>query len=176
MHVVQYHHTFDLGKSKLVLSPWIVDYQGESDAEFARKDTQFDNRFIRFSGKWQYQKFQFGMDWGRSLNSFEQAELIDYKNQKESWAIEAKYGSLKNPGQTLVQLRHLHVERFSVVSEFAQNAVSRFATSNFSGFDLRVRRKMAENWWLGMRLSDTQTLVGKKEKGLRFRIEAKVTF
>jgi hypothetical protein len=40
-----------------------------------------------------------------------------------------------------------------VVTGFAQNASSRFATSNFKGWDLRIRHKFFKNLWLGGRLA-----------------------
>ena len=76
----------------------------------------------------------------------------------------------------MIQLKYLHVERFAVVTEFAQNASSRFATSNFKGWDLRIRHKLFENLWLGGRLAKTQRLVGQPEQSVRFRLETKYTF
>ena len=68
------------------------------------------------------------------------------------------------------------MERFSVVTEFAQNASSRFATSNFKGWDLRIRHKLLKKLWLGGRLSSTQRLVGTPEQSMRFKLETKFSF
>lgn len=66
--------------------------------------------------------------------------------------------------------------KYAVVGEFAQNAVARYATNNIEGWDLRVRKKMSPKWWLGMRYSDTEAIVGSEQQGKRFRIEAKYNF
>jgi hypothetical protein len=70
----------------------------------------------------------------------------------------------------------LYVKRFSVLTEFAQNAPGRFATSNFKRWDLRIRHKLFKNLWVGGRLSNTQRLVGAPEQSVRFRLETKVSF
>ena len=172
MNIVQYHHRFRLGDTLLTLSPWLVDYDGERGARYARNDTGYDNRFVRLAAKLKYGKLQLGLDLGQSLASFNRPELAGFENQKTSYAAEVKYGGLKKPGQYLLNLRFLHVERFGVISEFAQNATARFATANMEGLDVRLRRKMGKHWWLGTRFSDMRTLVGPQEEGFRFRVEA----
>lgn len=177
MSVLQWHSTFQFEELTWTVSPWWVNYSGDNGAEFAKKDTQLDNQFIRLSSKISWKKFQLGVDLGHSLESFNQADLAQFKDEKTSYAVELKYGSLKKPGQYLAHLRYLHVERFGVVTEFAQNATSRFSTSNIKGWDFRLRRKMTSDWWVGTRISDTQNLVGDQpEEGLRFRLETKFSF
>ena len=176
MSVIQYHKAFSFNDMKLTLSPWFVHYTGEADAQFARKDTQFDNQFVRLSTKLAFGPYQLGLDLGRSLEDFAPEQVGEFHDQKTSIAAEFKYGNLKEVGAYQAHLRYLHVERFSVVQEFAQNATSRFATANFKGWDFRLRRKMADDWWLGTRISDIQTLIGKQEEGIRFRIEAQYKF
>lgn len=176
MNVLQYHHVFDLENIQFKVSPWFVDYRGEENAEFAKKDTQFDNQFLRLSMTAKYGKYRLGLDLGKGLDTPVTQEFDDLSDQKSSYAAELRYGHLKQIGDVQWHIRYLHVERFSVVSEFAQNAVSRFSTSNIKGMDFRLRRKMSDNWWLGTRLSRTRNLVGEIEKGTRFRVETQYRF
>jgi len=175
MWIVQWDHSTELLGGKWRVSPWWVKYSGQGGAQYAKKDTALDNEFVRLSTQAKYGPYRFGMDLGYSLESFSQEQWQAFSDEKLSYAFEARYGGLKNTGQYLAQLRYLHVERFAVITEFAQNAVSRFATSDVKGWDFRVRRKMDKQWWLGMRFSDMQNIVAD-EKGTRFRIEAKYTF
>ena len=176
MTLIQYHHTFSFDKLNWSISPWYVHYSGEENARYAKKDTALDNRFIRLSSKLSYRNFQLGVDLGRSLETFEGLEQGEFADQKSSYAVELKYGKLSHVGAYQAHLRYMHVERFGAIQEFAQNAVSRFATTNFKGFDFRLRKKMGNKWWIGMRFSDTEKLVGNKEEGIRFRIETQYKF
>jgi hypothetical protein len=63
-----------------------------------------------------------------------------------------------------------------VVTEFAKNASSRFATINFKGWDLRIRYKWLKNLWFGGHLSSKQGVVGIPEQSVRFRLENKCSF
>jgi len=82
-----------------------------------------------------------GADIGKSMENSEHFPLADFSDQKNSYAIELRHGALKPVGGLLTQLRVFKVERYGVVGEFAQNAVSRFATNNLKGWDLRIRKK-----------------------------------
>ncbi|MFT5542554.1 MAG: hypothetical protein ACI97K_002644 [Glaciecola sp.] len=176
MSIFQYQVDLQTSFGQLTLAPWFVDYKGESDARFAKKDTQFDNQFIRFSGALKHGKWQFGTDIGWSTKDAPSEFRDEFSSQNTSYTFEIKHGGLKNIGNYLIQLKYLHVERFAVVTEFAQNASSRFATSNFKGWDLRIRHKLFENLWLGGRLAKTQRLVGQPEQSVRFRLETKYSF
>ncbi|GAB2693908.1 putative porin [Aliiglaciecola aliphaticivorans] len=176
MSIFQFQHEIASKWGKLTLSPWLVDYQGESDALYAKKDTQYDNQFVRLSMQLKRGQWQLGADIGKSIKGAPTEVGEAFSDQKTSYAFELKHGSLKKDGNFLTQLRYLHVERFSVVTEFAQNASSRFATSNFKGWDLRIRHKMNKNLWVGGRLSRTQRLLGDAEQSVRFRLETKYTF
>lgn len=176
MYIIQLQSKFKAGKWTFGFSPWFVDYQGESNAEFATKDTQFDNRFIRLATYAKYGKFRLGLDYGHSLEDFDSIGNGEFSNQKDSYGLEFRHGGLKKVDDILYQFRILRVERFSVITEFAQNAVSRFATNNFKGWDLRIRKKVHDDWWLGVRLSDIERIVAPLEQGIRFRIEAKYSF
>ena len=176
MTVLQWNMNIDLGAVTWRISPWVVDYRGEKNATYARKDTELDKRFFRLSSSLKFQSYQLGFDFGHSLVSFDNALVGEFRDQKDSLVVEFRYGDLKHVGHSLLQLRYLHVERFSVLSEFAQNATSRFATSNYQGIDLRIRRKMGKNWWFGARYSDMQTIKGELEQGIRFRIEGQYRF
>jgi hypothetical protein len=176
MSVLQYQTQLSTYFGQLTLAPWFVDYSGKSGAKFAIKDTQFDNQFVRFSGALKRGKWQFGIDIGRSTKDVPLEFNDEYSNQNMSYAFEIKHGGLKNIGDYMTQLKYLHIERFAVVTEFAQNASSRFATSNFKGWDLRIRHKLLSNLWVGGRLAGTQRLVGSPEQSVRFRLEAKYSF
>ena len=176
MSVLQFQTELSTDFGQLTLAPWFVDYKGEADASFAKKDTQFDNQFVRFSGALKCGEWQVGTDIGWSVKDVPLEFWDEFSSQNISYAFELKHGGLKNIGDYLTQLKYLHVERFSVVTEFAQNASSRFATSNFKGWDLRIRHKLFKNLWVGGRLSNTQRLVGAPEQSVRFRLETKVSF
>lgn len=176
MTVLQWQVNWQVNDWQFGLSPWWVDYRGEEGARYAKNDTALDNQFVRISSYVKTGKWQLGFDWGRSLNRAADFSVRDFQDQTSSYAVELKYGGLKHPGDYLTHFRVFKVERFGVITEFAQNATARFATSNMEGWDIRVRRKMAENWWLGTRLSDLQRLKGNLEQGKRFRIEAMYRF
>ena len=166
--------TFPVGQYTLTLAPWFVDYQGEENAEHATRDTQFDNRSIRLGATLAAGPYKLGLDIGHSLDDF--AVLDQFKNEKTAWIAQLKYGNLKKPGNIDASVRWLHVERFGVITEFAQNGTSRTATSNFEGYELRLRYKIQANWWVGARFSDITTLVGIQREGKRFRFETKYSF
>jgi len=176
MSIIQYQKKVSTTFGLFTLSPWFVDYKGEENATFAKKDTQFDNQFVRFSMALKQGKWQLGTDIGSSIKNTPVAFNEEFSGQKSSYAVELKYGGLKNIGNSLIQLKYLHVERFSVITEFAQNASSRFATSNFKGWDLRIRHKLTKKLWVGGRLSRTKRLIGNPEQSVRFRLETKYTF
>ncbi|MBU3003346.1 hypothetical protein [Paraglaciecola arctica] len=176
MSIFQYQTKLSTDFGEITLSPWLVDYRGDSDAVYAKKDTQFDNQFIRFSGAIKRGTWQFGTDVGWSVKNTPLEFRDEFDGQNLSYTFEIKHGELKNIGSYLTQLKYLHVERFAVVTEFAQNASSRFATSNFKGWDLRIRHRLSKKLWVGGRLSRTQRLLGAPEQGVRFRLETKYTF
>jgi hypothetical protein len=176
MSIFQYQTKISTDFGQIILSPWLVNYRGNSGATFAKKDTQFDNKFIRLSMAVKQGKWQLGTDIGLSIKEIPVPLKEDFSGEKLSYAIELKYGGLKQVGSYLTQLKYLYVERFSVVTEFAQNASSRFATSNFKGWDLRIRHKLTKKLWVGGRLSRTQRLVGSPEQSVRFRLETKYMF
>lgn len=176
MSIFQYQKQLSTDFGQLTLSPWFVDYRGDAGGVYAKKDTQFDNQFIRFSGAIKRGEWQLGTDIGLSIKDTPLEFRDEYSNQKLSYTFELKHGGLKNIGDYLTQLKYLHVERFSVVTEFAQNASSRFATSNFKGWDLRIRHKVSKKLWVGGRLSRTQRLLGSPEQSVRFRLETKYSF
>lgn len=176
MSLVQYSTELNTSLGKFWLSPWIVNYKGQAGATFATKDTQFDNNFIRFSSALKLSSFQIGADLGWSTKRVPNEFYELYSNERFSYALELRKGGLKKIGGYLTELKYLHVERFSVVTEFAQNASSRFATSNYKGWDLRIRHRLTNNLWVGARLSRTKRLIGTPEQSVRFRIETKLSF
>ncbi len=176
MYIVQLQSKFKFDNWEFGFAPWFVDYHGEANAEFAKKDTQYDNQFLRLATYAKFGKFRLGLDYGHSLDDFSDIDNGDYRNQKDSFGIELRHGGLKNVGDILSQFKILRVERFSVITEFAQNALSRLATNNFKGWDLRVRKRINKKWWVGVRLSEVERIIAPVEEGLRLRVEAKYSF
>jgi len=174
MHIMQWNMNYDFRGIKLRISPWLVDYHGQQGARYAKKDTELDNRSLRLSTSVNYKGYKLGVDVGHSLESFSQFD--QFNDQKTSLAVQFSQGTLKKMGNYAWHIRYLRVERFGVINEFAQNGTARFATSNLQGFDIRLRRKMNHNWWLGARVSDIRTIKGKDEQGVRVRIEGQYQF
>lgn len=176
MYVLQLQSTFKSGNWEFGFSPWFVDYQGEANAEFATRDTQYDNRFIRLATYAKYGKFKIGLDYGHSLEDFDHIGNGEFANQRDSFGLRVQHGGLKNVDDTFYLFTVMRVERFSVVTEFAQNGVTRIANSNMKGWDFRVRRRVHEDWWVGLRLSGIERILAPIEEGVRLRIEAKYSF
>lgn len=172
--LIQYVKPIDWLGLSWEVSPALVNFTGQEHRIYAKKDTQWDNLLAKIAIKAQNGRYKLGIDYSRSIDS--DHTLADYQDQNNALAVELKVGSLKKPGHWLTQIRFFYVQRFGVISEFAQNATSRAATSNFKAIDLRVRRKMSPNWWLGSRFSITQSLKGQTFKDNRFRIEAQYKF
>ncbi|MEP0355805.1 hypothetical protein [Paraglaciecola sp.] len=176
MSLFQYSRQISTHLGIITLAPWLVDFKGEPDARYATKDTHFNNQFIRFSGAIKFNDSQIGADLGWSTKRVPNVFFEQFSKQRFSYALLFSKGSLKQVGSYFTELKYLHVERFSVVTEFAQNASSRFATSNYKGWDLRFRHRLTDNLWIGSRLSRTKRLVGSPEHSVRFRIETKFSF
>lgn len=173
MTVLQWQFSYEFDGVQFSLMPWWVKYSGETGATYARKDTHIDNEFYRISAFMKSGKWRLGTDIGKGDPDISNAQLAD---EDTSFAVELRHGGLKKVDAVLTQFRIFKVERYAVVGEFAQNAVARYATNNIEGWDLRVRKKMSPKWWLGMRYSDTEAIVGSEQQGKRFRIEAKYNF
>lgn len=175
--VAQWQLSYDWQDWTFKIAPWVVSYSGEENAKLARKDTQIDNHFLRLAINAKYNKWSFGIDAGHSMKSFDSEVYGDYADDRSAFAFEVKYGGLKNTGDFQGYIRYLHVERFGVITEFAQNATQRFGTNDIAGWDLRFRRKMNKHWWLGARLSEMSRLTNNNdEQGRRFRIETQYKF
>ncbi|MCY7296625.1 putative porin [Alteromonas sp. a30] len=167
--VAQWQSTTRWKQWQLTFMPWWVNYNGDTNARFATKDTQYDNEFVRVSMSANYGPWQLGADVGKSITG-------NFDGEDTSFAVELRHGQLKYENDTLLQFRVFRVERFGVIREFAQNAVSRFTTANMEGWDFRLRHKIGAYWWLGMRYSDTETISDEEETGKRLRIETQYTF
>lgn len=173
MSVVQWQFKYKYDGVEFSIMPWWVKYNGEVGALYAKKDTAIDNDFYRLSAYMKSGKWRLGTDIGKGDPNIHDSTLAD---ENTSIAVELRHGGLKKVDSVLTQFRIFKVERYAVVGEFAQNAVARYATNNIEGWDLRVRKKMSPKWWLGMRYSDTEAIVGSEQQGKRFRIEAKYNF
>lgn len=177
MLVGQYQLRGEVDEISWEFTPWIVDYSGQNQAQFAVRDTQFDHHSIRFSMATKYGLWKLGIDYGYAFdidNSVEQNGLDS--SQNTSRVFQLNYGKLKTEGDWLWHLRYMHVERFSVVTEFAQNAIAAALTSNFKGWDSRLRYRVSPSIWVGTRLSKVSSLVGDYKNSHRFRIEARMAF
>ena len=176
LSVLQWQHEVSLSDNiSLKYSPWFAIYRGEANARFAKRDTELDNSFANFSFLLSSGNWRLGADYSHSMTARDAEQFNKFSDQRNAWSVELAHGNLKQVGNTHAALRLHHIERFAVVSEFAQNAVNRFATSNFKGIDLRVRRKVAQNLWAGLRLSRSYQLIGD-ETSTRLRFEAKISF
>lgn len=172
LSVVQYVKQLKLGQGKFTFAPWWVSYEGDS-ATFAIRDTQYDHESLRLSSSFSDGMWKTGIDIGYAFNS---PELIVGNPENISLAFQVNYGKLKQIGDYQAHLRFFYTERFSVISEFAQNATAGFATSNIKGFDTRFRYKLSNAVWVGARLSRLHTITTDAEQSTRFRIEAMATF
>lgn len=174
--VAQWQQSYQWQDWQFKIAPWYVSYSGEEGAEFATRDTQIDNQFFRIALNARNNNWSFGLDMGRSLESFDATQFGGFTDDKNAYAAEIKYGGLKQTGDYQAHIRYLHIERFGVITEFAQNATQRFGTNDVKGWDLRLRRKMAYNWWLGTRFSKMERITGNEEEGNRFRVETQYRF
>lgn len=172
LSIAQYVTQLTLGDGKLLFAPWWVDYQGDV-ATFARRDTQYEHQSLRLSGAYSQGMWRYGIDMGYAFDS---PELIAGEPENISIAFQLNYGKLKQVGDYQAHLRLFRTERFSVITEFAQNATAGFATSNIKGFDTRFRYKLSSSVWVGARFSRLNTITGDAEQSNRFRIEAMATF
>lgn len=175
MTLIQWQAKYQWEDMQFVFMPWYVNYSGDEGIH-ARRDTHLDNEFIRLSAYIKTGEWRIGADIGHSLESDSNFADDEFQDENSSYAFEVRHGRLKEEGDILAQFRTYHVERYGVITEFAQNAASRFATSNMQGWEVRWRRQMAPNWWFGMRYMDTKTIVGPEEVGKRLRFEAKFSF
>lgn len=173
MTVLQWQFKYQLEDIELAVMPWFVNYKGETGVLYAKKDTAVDNEFYRLSAYMKKGKWRLGTDIGKGNPK---GNNTSQSSEDASIAVELRHGGLKKVDSVLTQFRVFKVERYAVVGEFAQNAVARYATNNIEGWDIRVRKKMSAKWWLGMRYSDTESIVGSEQRGKRFRVEAKYNF
>lgn len=186
MNILQWQYTTQLGSWSFGFMPWWVNFEGDKNAKYATRDTQFDSQFLRLSTFVKYGDWRLGADLGKNIEGdseiFSQSDISnEFRGEDTSIAVELRHGALKHEGDTLTQFKAFHVERFGVIREFAQNAVARYTTGNVKGWDARVRHRVSPNIWIGMRYSDTEALRGDPsrgeiEQGKRFRIETQLSF
>ncbi len=170
LSIMQYQRKWRFDNAEIEISPWWADFNS-GEARFATRDTNIDNTFVYISSSISYKKWSVGADIGKSIVSQRQFEDSLFVNQKLSYVFEIRYGSLQNINSTLLQLRLFSTEKYATVTEVAQNAVSRFSTNNHKGWDVRMRRMVTDDMWLGVRYSESKTLVGPDKSGRRLRIE-----
>lgn len=175
MFVGQYQLRGKVGETSWEFAPWIVDYSEQNQAQFAVRDTQFDHRSVRVAIAAKYGLWKLDIDYGYAFDidqAIEQSGLDS--NQNTSGVFQLNYGNLKSEGYWQWHIRYMHVERISVITEFAQNAIAAALTSNFKGWDSRLRYSVSPSIWVGTRLSKVSSFVGDFKNSHRFRIEARL--
>jgi hypothetical protein len=177
MFVSQYEYQTSTSNIVWSFQPWLVFYQGEVDALFATRDTAYDHHSARLSVSARYHSWSLGLDLSYAFNTDDASKTHTGNNdQNKSIVTELKKGSLKSVNDWQWHLRYMHVERFSVITEFAQNATAGVLISNFSGWDTRFRYRVHPDIWIGTRLSIVQNLYGPAAKSNRFRVEGSWAF
>lgn len=157
--------------------PWVVVYEGEANARFADRDTALDHRSVRLMLSATFQTWRLGMDLGNAFTNHEATDVLQNGlSEGKSIVTELRKGRLKLAKDWQWHIRYMHVERHSVIAEFAQNAISAKLTSNFKGWDARFRYLVRPNMWVGTRLSMVKSISGAYTKSNRFRIEARWGF
>jgi hypothetical protein len=141
-----------------------VQYEG-AQAEFATRDTAIDHQSLRLSMMAKHAQWQLGLDLAQAMDTPEDG-FGDH-----SIAAQVTYGKLREPGTMQWHVRYVHTERYAVITEFAQNAIAGFSTSNIKGYDVRYRYKVMPRAWIGLRYSDIESIRGDDKAGTRFRIE-----
>lgn len=152
-----------------MIAPWLVEYQGDSHCEFACNDTRFDHQSARVSTWIKRGNWRLGSDIGYALSMDDVDD--EFKQERMSFAAELRYGDVKKAGNYEAYIRWLHVERYAVISEFAQNATSTLANSNIEGIDIRARYALSPVWWLGLRMSQIDNIAGNEISSHRVRLE-----
>lgn len=177
MFIAQYSFGARYQDIRFQFRPWLVQYKGESDARFAKRDTQYDHSSIRLATGATYKKWRIGLDVGYAFNLDSAIEETGgLEQQNKSIVSQITFGNLKAVNHWQWHLRYMHVERFAVISEFGQNAIAAKLTSNFSAWDTRFRYRITPSIWVGARLSLSQSLLGDFSQSNRFRIEARWAF
>jgi len=171
---VAYRTRWQFDDVNITMMPWLVDYEGEDGAKYSVLDTAYDHRSARIAITAAMAKWTLGLDIGRAFDAQDLPE--GFENETTAWVGSLSWGNLKEPGNWHAWARWFHVERFGVVTEFGQNALLGFMTSNFEGPDYRLRYRINKSWWVGARLSDIRSLEGRNRYGKRFRIEAQYAF
>lgn len=174
LNLLSYRHSWKMGDVTYMLNPWYVDYQGENGAIYATKDTQYDNSSLRLTTWAKFDQWKLAFEYGRSLDDFAVSDA--FKNEKNAWATSVIYGNLKKIGSYEASYSWLHVERFGAITQFAQNTMMGFSTTNFEGPDARFRYKVGKNWWVGFKYSGVSELAGPTRNGKRLRVETRVSF
>ncbi len=163
--LLQGHFTTRLGEDwSWELHPWWVQFEG-ADAEFATRDTALDHQSLRLTMLAKRANWQLGVDVAQAVDAPEDG-FGDH-----SIATQLTYGKLREVGTMQWHVRYVHTERYAVITEFAQNAIAGFSTSNIKGFDVRYRYKVMPRVWFGLRYSDIESIRGNDKAGTRFRIE-----
>lgn len=175
MFVSQYQFTTKIEGVVLAFQPWLVSYSGQQNAEYATRDTQFDHRSVRLAMSAKYNKWRVSMDLGYAFDVDDAVATLD-ANQDTSIVSQLTWGGIKQVNDLQWHVRYMHVEKFSVIREFAQNATAGAITNNFSGWDTRVRYRVHPKIWVGARFSMLENLHGSEAKSNRFRLEGRWSF
>lgn len=174
LFITQYEYLFSIGSYDFRLAPWWVRFDGDT-ATFATRDTYLEHQSLRLAATMQYENWKLGIDVGHAID-LDASIPVDLRDQDTSLAMQVTHGKLKVPGDIQWHIRYMHIERFGVITEFAQNAIAARLTSNFAGWDARMRYRVSNTLWLGTRLSRVESLIGPSDSSLRFRLEARWSF
>ena len=175
MQAIQASFTGKHDSISWTLAPWLVNYEGQPECQYACRNTDIDHTSLRLSGWISWQRWRLAVDAGHALTS--QEGIADgEKDARNSVALELRYGSIKTAGDVQMHLRLLHVEKHAVIAEFAQNATGRLTTTNFNGIDVRARYAIRPDWWVGTRFSHLKLLDGEEKHANRFRIETQYSW
>lgn len=120
------------------------------------------------------------------MNNFEDPTLSGFENETTGFVVQAAIGKLKKRGDWLAAFYYLHIEKFAVVANFAQDDWWRFGSghtdsSNLEGFELRVAYQLGPKMNLVARHYVTEEIVAvrqalSKREANRFRLDFNIKY
>ncbi len=130
--------------------------------------------------------FVLGFDWMENLEDYP-ADLFN-RDQTTGYVASAQYGGLGERGDWLAGYYYAHIERYAVVSFFAQDdwvrwgSATQTRSSNFEGHELRGAYAFLSTFNLVARLYLVDGITGRTtsaltaEDGKRFRVDLNIRF
>jgi hypothetical protein len=172
--LIHWRYQFKNHYGRFVISPWLIDYQGDNQSLHAKKDTELDNRFLHLALSYTVEELFMGVDLSQSLASFNQLEA--YKGQKQGLIGVIGYGKFNNIGDIQTKLSFYYIERFSALREFVMKRVFQPSAVNFKSIEFETRMLLDKHWSVGTRLGYGRTLVGERIDGKSLAMEMVYTF